>query len=163
MIFVHLDCVVDGPYRDPCDKILHYDFNGTYNSDICYNFAVGIPYGNPSRANGKLCLHKQKRQLFKVSILTCLFLNTKKIHAAILLLCNQTGNERLDQMNSLHNSLSVRFPGMTSFVDKLSAVKMTPVMSQLAAVCLTTTYYITCCPFKQKGDWFACYIFRLVN
>ena len=67
MIFVHLDCVVDGPYRDPCDKILHYDFNGTYNSDICYNFAVGIPYGYPPLDGGLLCLNGID-QLLKVSI-----------------------------------------------------------------------------------------------
>ncbi len=69
MIFIHQDFVGDGPDRPPCWKILHYKFDGTYDSDSCNNFAVGIPYGKnrPSLEGGDLCLDGVD-QLLKVSI-----------------------------------------------------------------------------------------------
>ncbi len=54
---MHTSCVVDGPYRAPCWKILHFKFNGTYDSHSCYNFAVGIPYGKPPVTGNQLCLN----------------------------------------------------------------------------------------------------------
>jgi len=45
-----------GAYKAPCDKLLHFDFNGTFDSQSCYNFAKGDPYGNPSLDGDVLCL-----------------------------------------------------------------------------------------------------------
>jgi hypothetical protein len=44
-----------------CNKILNYTFTGdSYDSNSCYNFAVGVPYGNPSLAENMLCLNGQQ-------------------------------------------------------------------------------------------------------
>ena len=45
------------PIKAPCDKILHYRFNGTYDSRSCYNFASGVPYGKPYLTGNMLCLN----------------------------------------------------------------------------------------------------------
>jgi hypothetical protein len=48
--------------REPCTKLLHFTFNNTYDSDSCYNFAKGDPYGSPL-ANGTLCLNGEGQYL----------------------------------------------------------------------------------------------------
>ena len=78
----HTSCVADGPYKTPCSKILHFDFNNTYDSDSCYNFAAGDPYGYPTIAKNMLCLNGIN-QFFSVSISFCLFTNITKIHVKV--------------------------------------------------------------------------------
>jgi len=49
--------VVEGQYQPPCRTILDYQFTETYDSDSCYNFAVGEPYGAPALTGNQLCLN----------------------------------------------------------------------------------------------------------
>jgi len=44
--------------KKPCTKLLHFTFsNNSFDSDSCYNFAKGEPYGEPSLVNNLLCLN----------------------------------------------------------------------------------------------------------
>ena len=44
-----------------CTKILNYAFEGDYNSNSCYNKAVGEPYNEPSLVGDVLSLNGQDR------------------------------------------------------------------------------------------------------
>jgi hypothetical protein len=47
----------------PCTKILDFGFAGTYDSDSCYNFAKGNPYGEPELFGDVLYLNGQDQFL----------------------------------------------------------------------------------------------------
>lgn len=58
--------VGNGSVIEPCDKILNFDFTGSYDSQSCNNFAKGDPYGEPSVDEDVLCLNG-KDQFLTVS------------------------------------------------------------------------------------------------
>ena len=47
-----------------CDKILNFDFNGSYDSYSCNNWVHGGAYHEPSIAGGALCLNGYDQFLF---------------------------------------------------------------------------------------------------
>jgi len=79
-------CVVGGAYKAPCPKVLSYSFTESYDSESCYNFAVGVPYGAPALTGNMLCLNGENQFL---SVGFCM-------HASLSKTCSQDSRRIID-------------------------------------------------------------------
>ena len=93
----YIFCVLEGPYKAPCEEILLYQFSDTFNSYSCDNFAVGEPFGLFGVLVGSLLgvylaisvsLHpKVSVSLMSVSLYLCISMSLYLCIAVSLHLC----------------------------------------------------------------------------